>query len=291
VQYLVEKIGMKVNQHDSPTPMELACYTANDKQQRLKVLRYLVRSQGYHQGHTLHYAAMHQRLDVVKYCIAEGANVEHRTDYGCTALHFVTAFPLTDDSIATVDTLLQHGANPLAFTDSGTALHTMRSCTVASHLLERDYRLACDGREFDPTAARKMLCARNKKGQVALAGLRKKLDALLLLDSDDDIEDGWIGSPRDKQDMQKLVEYVESWSCSILFVPTYGQFDHDLSIMPNPHMSNFQEFLAKSLCRHLEKTAIGEVACVVLGYLAPLDILEGWEQWELSAGDPPKIWA
>jgi hypothetical protein len=76
--------------------------------------------------------------------------------------------------------------------------------------------------------------------------------------------------------MKELGSYLADWSCLRSFVPDDQEgSDHNLSVVPNPQLGEFQRFLVGSVCRHLEQTAIGEVACVVLGYLAPLDLLHG----------------
>jgi hypothetical protein len=54
--------------------MDMACYFG-----QFEVLQYLVKRQGYHQGLTLHHAAQKARLEIVDYCIAQGANIELRS--------------------------------------------------------------------------------------------------------------------------------------------------------------------------------------------------------------------
>jgi ankyrin repeat protein len=169
VRYLLEEHGVKMN-NDSPTPMDMA-----SKQGKFEVLQYLVEMQGYHQGRTLHNAARNGGVEMLEYCIAQGANTE--LIEGATALHFVVYNCSKGQGMATLKALSRHGANPLALTmrrDSN-VLMTTRNCAVASHLVERDYWLAREGRHFNPTVARKLLCARNKEGQTALTAAHDNL--------------------------------------------------------------------------------------------------------------------
>jgi hypothetical protein len=55
-----------------------------------------------------------------------------------------------------------------------------------------------------------------------------------------------------------------------------------MSVVPNPDLDDFQRFVVGNVYHHLEQSTIGEVACVVMSYLTPLDLLNGWEQWNLA---------
>jgi hypothetical protein len=144
--------------------------------------------------------------------------------------------------------------------------------------------LAREGHQFDPTAARTLLCTRDERGQDSLASIHEEL---AIMDCTDDlaVEKGRDFSLQGRSEMKKLGIYVGGWTCSRSFVPDDGQLNHNLSVVPNPHLGDFQRFLVGSVYHHLERTVICEVACVVLGYLAPADLLNGWEQWELSANE------
>jgi hypothetical protein len=186
--------------------------------------------------------------------------------------------PNGDEGKKTLKAILRYGFNPLALgLDGDTALHCVASCAVASHLVDRDYWLAREGRQFDPTVARKLLCTRNRLGQDALTAAHARLQRL---DCNDEPGDPQYDSAIVVPEMNNVIGYLESWSSSRSFVPDVQELDHNLSVMPNPDLGDFQRFLVGSVYRHLEQNAIGEVACVVLGYLAPLDLLSGWEQWD-----------
>lgn len=281
VRYLVEECGMKAN-NDLRTPMDVTCSYG-----QFKVLRYLVERQGYHQSLTLHFAACEGNFDILEYCIEQGANMEVLGKVECsgsTPLHCVVSGSHSDERVVATRALLRHGANPLALTTEGcTTMHNVRSFAVASHLVERDYWLAREGGQFDPTVAHKLLCTRDNSGQDSLAAIQEEL---VLMDCTDAlVVKGRDFSLQGRSEMNKLGVYVGGWTCSRSFIPDDGQLGHNLSVVPNPRLGDFQRFLVCSVYQHLEQTAICEVACVVMGYLAPVDLLNGWEQWKLTADE------
>jgi hypothetical protein len=260
-----------------------------------EVFQYLVERQGYYQSQTLHFAANTGNLELLEYCIAQGATTEHTkkgenvtVGENVTALHLLMPYGPSDDRIAALKALLRHGGNPLAVSSMHgySALHFVESTAFASHLVERDFLLAREGQPFNPSAARTLLCAQNNFGHDALVTAQQDVPVIHNLENPTGEP---CRTPEKRLEKEKFIRYLEGWSrSSRSFVPDGQVLDHNLSVVPNPaRLDEFQRFLVGSLFRHLEQTAIGEVACVVMGYLTPVDLLSGWEQWELSAMDLP----
>jgi hypothetical protein len=138
---------------------------------KFEVVQYLVRKHGYHQSHTLHFAACNAHLETLEYCLNAGGNTEHAIDIegilpfdsgNVAALHLAGSSRNT--KTASLKTLLRHGANPLALTwTRSTALRFAGSCVIATHLVEHDFWLWCNNEGgHDPAAARKLLCTRKQ---------------------------------------------------------------------------------------------------------------------------------
>ena len=180
-----------------------------------------------------------------------------------------------------------------------TPLHLAVSANFARVMVEHDYSQACEGKgDYDPTMALKMLSVKNSKGQTP-----RELSRLDISLADAAYEprieryysfgqNGYGGFGKrygSKHRRKDLSTYLGSWEESPLFVAP-GAGSTTTSVIANPTLTEFQMFLAVQAHKHLAQTDLGELpAAAIMGYLAPRDLLNGWDQWGCAVVREKKV--
>jgi ankyrin repeat protein len=272
---------------DGCTPLHLACIEGH-----LGVVKVLSEQCGGvnvcdNMGRTaLHYAAKEGHADILEVLLDNGAKIEAKvTDR--TALGLAVAM---NSSLDAVKVLLKRGANAAHVVKHGyTTLNLALSYDVARELVEHEYQQARRGggiKKCNGTVASKLICSKTNDGETPLEFLRMEVM----------FDETAQKLPADHEDTARLMKYLQQWESTLLCVPPSTsavpatQQQTELSIVANTELSDFQSFLASSLDRALQKSEVSEVSCVILGYLTPKDLLNGWDQWlpSASAGHGPK---
>lgn len=273
VQYLIEVRGMSTRMRGSrlgTTPLHISCHEGH-----LPVVKYLVENHGGvhsfdYLGRTpLHLAVHGGNMDVIEYLLDQGAGVAAVTKNCQRVMRALWEDNPWQEGGGKVRLFLSYflGYTPLNFA---------MSRAVARKVLEHDFSRALSGGTYNPNTTNNLLCARNGMGETHLATAKRH--------SLGDFQWLWPREQETHQHLVGLVDYLELWVCSRLYIPgestsDKGEMSFELSMVQNPTLSPFQRFLAESLYNCLEQTAVGEVCHLILGYLTPQDVLTGWHQW------------
>lgn len=186
------------------------------------------------------HASYYGESDMLEYLLHQGAEVDGQSNNGKTALHRCCN---PEDQ----DLLLRRGASPLLTDTKGNAAlyHTHANEERRGQtIVEFEFNQAQAGRSFDPTMPLKVLQSQRN----------------------DRVPRGGRGS------------YLKSWESSIA-VPQLQEADDVTAdcVRIQPDLSEFQNLLASALLDTLADSPVEQMRFLIMGYLAPIDLLNGWD--------------
>lgn len=228
------------------TPLHAAC-----KNLQLHVVKRLANSQSInvddYLGRTpLHCACKDGHVELLELLLDRGAKLDARTCLGQTPLHVVMAgcrveaLKLLVDEGADVHTQDNFNNSPLHYVTQ----HSMGVCLVE---------------DCNILVSKKLLFARNNAGETALEYAIRRLAT---------------ASPDSRCSKQEAIQYLEGWFAR-LAVPLYREGPAEAGVRINPVLDGkmqlaLVEYLRDEILKH---TVVAEASYVIMGYLAPVDML------------------